>query len=64
MSRALEIAGGIAMLAVVMTKYIMPTLIALRRRHPQLLPISILNGLGGWTGLGWVAALAWSLTRF
>jgi len=52
------------MLAVVITIYIMPTLIAVRRKHPQLLPISILNGLGGWTGLGWVAALAWSLTRF
>ncbi|MES2095812.1 MAG: superinfection immunity protein [Pseudomonadota bacterium] len=41
----------------------MPAIIAVRRGHPQRLAIGVLNGLGGWTGLGWVAALVWSLTN-
>lgn len=41
--------------------YLIPTWISLIRRHPHLWRIIILNILGGWTGIGWVAALIWSL---
>jgi hypothetical protein len=42
--------------------YFVPSFIAGSRRHTELLPIAVLNLLLGWTVLGWVAALVWSLT--
>ena len=43
--------------------YWVPTVIALARRHPQKWAICAVNGLLGWTFLGWVGALVWSLVR-
>ena len=40
--------------------YILPSLIAHRRKHHQRISISLLNIFLGWTLLGWVAALIWS----
>jgi hypothetical protein len=40
-----------------------PTLIAYRRGHHDRLAIMTLNILFGWTGLGWIIALIWSLTH-
>lgn len=39
----------------------LPTLIAAFRRHPDWKPIVALNWLLGWTILGWIAALVWSV---
>ncbi len=39
-----------------------PTIIALARHHHNSLAIFALNLLLGWTGIGWIAALIWSLT--
>lgn len=41
--------------------YFIPTIVAGLRHHRQALPIFALNLLLGWTFLGWVAALVWSL---
>jgi hypothetical protein len=41
--------------------YFVPTIIAIRRKHPQAVAISALNILLGWSVLGWVGALVWSL---
>jgi hypothetical protein len=47
-----------------MCLYLLGTLIAVGRRHPNTPAIAALNILLGWTFLGWAAAVVWSLTRF
>lgn len=42
--------------------YMFPTLVAVQRVHPQRASIIIINTMLGWTGLGWLIALAWALT--
>jgi Superinfection immunity protein len=42
--------------------YITPTIVALDRKHRQTAPIAAINLFFGWTVIGWVVALAWSLT--
>jgi hypothetical protein len=41
--------------------YLLPTIVAANRRHPSTGPIATINILTGWTFLGWVIALIWSL---
>ena len=50
--------GGIVGLLV----YFLPTFIALMRGHHNTFAIVALNILAGWTFVGWVVALVWSLT--
>jgi len=42
--------------------YLLPTLIAAMRGHPNAVPIAVVNILLGWTLIGYVVALAWSFT--
>jgi cytochrome c biogenesis protein CcdA len=42
--------------------YLLPSLIATCRRHSNVAAIEALNILLGWTFLGWVVSLVWSLT--
>ena len=42
--------------------YFIPSIVASRRKHPNSTPIMVLNLFLGWTVIGWVAALIWSLT--
>ena len=42
--------------------YFAPTLIAVKRDHRNMAPIAVINLLLGWSLIGWVIALAWSLT--
>ena len=53
-----------ALLLILAVVYFAPILIAESRGHPNATPIAVLNVLLGWTFLGWVAALVWSLTAF
>jgi len=41
--------------------YLIPTFIALGRGHPNYIPILVVNLSLGWTVIGWVGALVWSL---
>lgn len=43
--------------------YFLPTFIAVLRRHKNKLAVFLLNLFLGWTGLGWVAALVWSVMK-
>lgn len=43
--------------------YFLPTLIAFLRRHKNSLAIFLLNLLLGWTVLGWVVSLVWSVIK-
>ena len=43
--------------------YLLPALISFIRRNKNWLAILFLNLLLGWTGIGWVVALVWSVMR-
>ena len=43
--------------------YFLPTLIAFLRQHKNKLVIFLLNLLLGWTVLGWVVSLVWSVMK-
>jgi T4 superinfection immunity protein len=44
--------------------YVLPMIIANSRHHQDLTAIWALNLFGGWTIVGWVIALVWSLTDY
>lgn len=43
--------------------YFLPTFLALARGHPNFFLLAIVNLSLGWTVIGWVGALFWSLTK-
>lgn len=43
--------------------YFIPAIIAYARRHKHREPIGILNLIFGWTGVGWIVCLIWSLLK-
>ena len=57
------VGGPLATLAAIVTLYFVPWIVAARRHHGNKNAIAALNILLGWTGLGWVAAFVWSLTK-
>jgi len=48
--------------AVSFALYFLPTIVAWRRRHHNLLAIALLNFSLGWTVVGWIGAAVWSFT--
>ena len=53
--------GVIATLAVAgIGLYLLPTAVAVLRRHHNPMPVIVINVLLGWTLLGWVGSLAMS----
>lgn len=57
-SEALQMFGCLAAITAVIALYFVPFIIGIVRRHPNLGPILIVTVLLGWTGIGWVVALA------
>lgn len=49
-------------LAIALIIYFIPNWIAIARKHHNGTAIFVTNLLLGWTALGWIAALIWSLT--
>ena len=43
--------------------YFLPFLIASLRQHKNIFAILLLNLFLGWTGIGWVIALVWSVMK-
>ena len=43
--------------------YFIPTYIAVKRKHYQKVAIILLNIFLGWSFVGWVIALVWSVTK-
>ncbi|MBN1369235.1 MAG: superinfection immunity protein [Dehalococcoidaceae bacterium] len=41
--------------------YFLPTILAVTRKHPNTLAIFLLNFFLGWSFIGWVVALVWSV---
>ena len=52
----------IVLLISIVSIYLLPSIIAGFRGHPNATPIFILNLFLGWTFLGWLASLIWSTT--
>ena len=42
--------------------YFLPTVVAVVRRHHNGNSIAVLNLVAGWTFIGWVVALVWSVS--
>lgn len=53
---------SLMIVALVFGTYFLPMIIALIRKHKQTNPIVIVNIFLGWTLIGWVVALAWSVS--
>jgi len=53
----------ILLVVLIFTVYFLPTLIAFLRQHKNKLAIFLLNLLLGWTVLGWVVSLVWSVIK-
>ena len=55
--------GTLVGLAFSLALLFLPTLVANSRRHPNTLPIFLVNLFFGWTFIGWVISLIWACTR-
>ena len=53
---------GVSVFLLLLCVYMMPTIIAFNRHHRNLNTIAVLDVFLGWTFVGWVIALVWSLT--
>jgi len=54
---------GVELLVIIFVAYFLPTLIAMVRFRNNTLAIFTLNLFAGWTLVGWVVALVWSVAR-
>lgn len=52
----------LSILAILFVPYFVPSIVAFARRHHNAVPILFLNIFLGWTLIGWVGSLIWSLT--
>lgn len=50
-------------ISVLAALYFLPSIVAVARSHNNTAGIVVLNIFLGWTLLGWVGALVWSLTN-
>lgn len=53
---------SIAILVICMLIYFVPTFVSVERNHRNKWAIAVLNFFLGWTFLGWVLSLVWSMT--
>jgi len=53
-------AGLIMCLVIGIVFYVLPSIIAMSRKHHNTVPIILINLLTGWTFIGWFIALIWS----
>ncbi len=58
----MEPAVLIPLTVVVIVAYLFPWVVASIRGHHNAGAILVINALLGWTLIGWVVALAWSMT--
>jgi xanthosine utilization system XapX-like protein len=43
---------------------LLPIIVAVRRRHPNVIAITVLTLVLGWTLVGWALALIWACTDY
>ncbi|MGD0765080.1 MAG: superinfection immunity protein [Dehalococcoidia bacterium] len=56
--------AGLILVVLLLALYFAPTFVAFGRSHPHAASILILNLFLGWTFVGWVVALAMSVSGF
>jgi len=56
-------AVGIIVFVITLVIYFLPTVIAVLRHHRNALAVFLVNFFFGWTGIGWIIALIWSVMR-
>ena len=54
---------GIIFFILSLALYFLPTIIAVLKKKRNALAIFLLNFFLGWTFIGWVVALVWSVTK-
>jgi hypothetical protein len=54
---------GLISFAISLAFYFLPTIIALAKHRRNTLAIFLLNFFLGWTFIGWVVALVWSVKK-
>ena len=53
---------GVLLLGLISTAtYLLPTIVAVARKHPNKMAIILINIFLGWTFVGWLGALIWSV---
>jgi hypothetical protein len=66
-SKAVASSGAGALLFILIIvgigAYFIPTIVAFSRKHPNAVAIFATNLLAGWTFIGWIVSLVWSLTN-
>lgn len=50
----------VVVIALSILLYFLPSIVAAKRNHKNMIPVFLLNIFLGWTFLGWVVALVWS----
>jgi hypothetical protein len=50
----------VLLLLLAFATYLLPTIIAVVRNHPNALAIYLINLFFGWTLVGWIGTLIWS----
>jgi len=51
------------LIILIFSLYFLPSLIASLRQHKNILAVFLLNLVLGWTFLGWILALIWSVVK-
>ena len=59
----ITMAASLIVGAALVSLYLLPYLTAKERKHPSSDGILVLNLFLGWTGIGWVIALAWAASK-
>jgi hypothetical protein len=57
----LEATQTVVLLVLIVVLYLLPTLIAFGREHPQRTTVALLNIVLGWTLIGWIVVFVWAL---
>ena len=52
---------SVILLALIVALYMLPSLIAFARDHPQRRALTLLNILFGWTLIGWIMLFVWAV---
>lgn len=56
----LQLLSALIGFAILGPVFLLPTLLAVSRKHPRAFLIALLNAMFGWTVLAWVALLIWA----
>lgn len=54
---------GVILIILMLAVYFLPAIIAAMKEHHNFVAILILNVFLGWTLIGWVGALVWSVMK-